>query len=115
MRQAFHRDHMRDRATQKARSRGLTRGSSTPVGVGGELLAQDQLDDRLLALAAEEGGEDSKDEQRVGEQDSGHAGILRKITAECEADSGSEPGISSIVDRAVAERSKFSHFGADGY
>jgi hypothetical protein len=41
------------------------------VGVGGELLAQDQIDDRLLALAAEEGGEDSKNEQRVGEQDFG--------------------------------------------
>jgi hypothetical protein len=50
------------------------------VGVGGELLAQDQLEDRLIALAAEEGGEDSKNEQRLGEQDLDHVSILRIIS-----------------------------------
>jgi hypothetical protein len=44
-------------AIERAESR-----SSALVGVGGELLAQDQLDDRLLALAAKKGGEDSNDE-----------------------------------------------------
>ncbi len=60
-RAAVHCGQIGDRATQKARSRGLSRGRAL-VGVGGELLAQDQLNDRLFALAAEKGGEDSKDE-----------------------------------------------------
>jgi hypothetical protein len=85
------------------------------VGLGGELLAQDQFDDHLLALAAEEGGEDSKDEQRVGEQDSDHVSILRKISAQYESDSESRRGISSIVDRAVAGWRKFNDSDADGY
>ncbi len=71
--------------------------------------------DHLLALAAEEGGEDSKDEQRVGEQDSDHVGILQKISGRYESDSQSERGISSIVDRPVAEWRKFNDSDTDGY
>jgi len=78
-------------------------------------LAQDQLDDYLLAPAAEEGGEDSKDKQRVREQDSDHVRILRQISGQYESDSQSQRGISSIVDRLAAERRNVNDSDSDGY
>ena len=81
-RQAFH----RGQGDPEGAVDGREPRSRTIAGVGGELLAQDPLDDHLLALAAEEGGEDSKNEQRVGEQDSDHVSILRKISRQYESD-----------------------------
>ena len=94
---------------------GVSLESRTAGGVGGELLAQDQLHDYLLALAAEDGREDSKDEQRVGQQDSDHVRILRQTSGQYESDSQSQRGISSIVDRPPAERRNVNDSDADGY
>jgi hypothetical protein len=44
-----------------------------------------------------------------------HAGILREDAVEHQTDSGSQAGISSTVDRLVAESEKFNYSGSDGY
>jgi hypothetical protein len=83
--------------------------------VGRELLAEGELDDRLLALAPEEGGDDSYCEHRVADQNSDHVEILRQVRADIESDSESEAGISSVVERLVAARRKPSCSGPIRY
>ena len=80
--------------------------------VRGELLAEGQLDDRLLATASEEGADTCKDDRRVDEQDSDHVAILREDTVVYQTDSESQAGISSIVDRRIARLGKVSNFGS---
>jgi hypothetical protein len=81
------------------------------ASIRGELLAQGQLDDRLLATASE----DRADDRHVHEQDSNHAAILREDAVEHQNDSDSQAGISSTVDRLVAEPDKFNYSDSDGY
>ena len=113
-RTSFHRGQIRERATQKVRSDGESR-SRTLHGVGRELLARGQFDDRLLTPASEEGPHARKKDRHVSDQDSGHVTILREDTAECETDSEGETRIPSIVDRPAANTGKINHFGSDGY
>lgn len=51
----------------------------------------------------------------VGEEDADHVAILRENTVVYRIELESQAGISSIVDRLVAEPKKFNDFGADGY
>jgi hypothetical protein len=83
--------------------------------IRGELLAQGQLDDRLLATASEYGADGREDDRHVHEQDSNHAAILCEDAVEYQTDSDSQAGISSTVDRLVAEPKKFNYSGSDGY
>jgi hypothetical protein len=85
------------------------------VCVRGELLAQGQLDDRLLATASEDRADGREDDRHVHEQDSNHAAILREDAVEYQTDSDSQAGISSTVDRRVAESKKFNDSGSDRY
>lgn len=64
---SFQRGQKLDSATQKARSRGLSLGLDRSR-VGGELLAEGELDDRLLPLASEEGQSTAKNQCREIEQ-----------------------------------------------
>ena len=85
------------------------------VCVRGELLAQGQLDHRLLPTASEEGEDSRIDDRYAHGQVSEHAAILCEDAVEYRTDSDSQAGISSTVDRLVAESKKFNYSGADGY
>ena len=85
------------------------------VCVRGELRAQGQLDDRLLATASREGTDTRKDDRHVHEEDLDHAAILCEDAVEYQTDSDSQGGISSIVDRLIAGSEKFNYSGLDGY
>jgi hypothetical protein len=69
----------------------------------------------LLATASEEGADGREDDRHVHEQDSNHAAILREDAVEYQTDSDSQAGISSTVDRLVAESEKFNYSGLDEY
>jgi hypothetical protein len=71
------------------------------VCVGGELLAQGQLDNRLLATASEEGADARKDDQGVCNENANHVLILREAPVEYQTDSKQAAGISSIVDNGI--------------
>jgi hypothetical protein len=85
------------------------------VCVRGELLAQGQVDDRLLATASEEGADTRKDDRHVHEQNADHVAILSEDAVEYQTDSESQAGVSSTVDRLVAESEKFNYSGSNGY
>jgi hypothetical protein len=85
------------------------------VCVRGELLAQGELDDRLLATASEEGADSRKGDRHVHEEDSDHVAILCEDAVDYQSHSESQAGISSPVDRLVAESKKFDYSGLDGY
>jgi hypothetical protein len=85
------------------------------VCVRGELLAQGQLDDRLLATASEEGANSRKGDRHVHGQNADHVAILCEDAVEYQTDSDSQAGISSTVDRLIAGSEKFNYSGSDGY
>ena len=89
--------------------------SRTLHGIGRKLLAEGQLDDRLLTPASEEGPHGREKDRQISDQDSDHVAILREDALECETDSESETRISSIVDRPVVETKRFNDSGSDGY
>jgi hypothetical protein len=64
----FHPDQVRDSRTQKPRSVEVIRGATTLLGERRELLAEGELDDRLLASASEEGRDASKGDRDESEQ-----------------------------------------------
>ena len=76
--------------------------------VGRMLLAEGELDDRLLSPTAEEGGDGAKNDRCVDEKNSDHVAILREDSAERETDSEDEIRILSVVDRTIAEWRKLN-------
>lgn len=89
--------------------------SRTLHGVGRELLAQGQLDERLLTPTAEEDPDARQKDRHIPDQDSDQVAILREETVECETDSEGATRISSVVDRPAADTEKLNDSGLDGY
>ena len=65
------------------------------------MLAEGQLDDRLLATATEEGADARKDDQSVCSENADHVSILREARIDYQTDLEQAVGISSIVDRRI--------------
>ena len=84
-------------------------------GVGRELLAEGQFNERPIRPTSEEGPPGCKQDRDMSDQDSDHGAILCEDTVGCETDSEGETRISSIVDRPIAETGKFNNSGSDGY
>jgi hypothetical protein len=79
------------------------------------LLAEGQLDDRLVATTSEEGADTRKDDRCVGKENADHVSILREAPSECQTDPEQAAGISLIVDRRIGSSEMFNDFGVDRY
>jgi hypothetical protein len=62
------------------------------LGIGGELLAEGEFNDRLLAAASEKGADTRKNDERVDDQESDHVSILRDHSRDDQTDSDGESG-----------------------
>ncbi len=74
------------------------RGSGSLLGIGVELMAEGEFNDRLLAATSEKGADTRKNDERVDDQESDHVSILRDRSRHDQIDSDGESGTSSIVD-----------------
>jgi hypothetical protein len=79
------------------------------------LLAEGQLDDRLVATTSEEGADTRKDDRCVGKKNADHVSILREAPSEYQTDSEQAAGISLIVDRRIGSSEMFNDFGVGRY
>ncbi len=79
------------------------------------MLAERQLDDRLIAAASEEGADARNDDQGVCNENANHVSILREAPAEYQTDSDRQAGLSLAVDQRIVWSEKASEIGAVRY